>query len=46
MNNHPDQQTINHMKDKRNKAQAILNGKNSQEELDSTPKIVQKKQNL
>jgi hypothetical protein len=42
MNNHPDQQTINHMKEKRNKAQAILHRKKHQGELDSTPKIAQK----
>lgn len=42
MNNHPDQQTINHMKEKRNKAQAILHRKKHQGELASTPKIAQK----
>ena len=42
MNKHPDQQTINQMKKDRNKAQATLREKQSQEKLHSTQKAAQK----
>ena len=42
MNNHPDQHTINQMKEGKNLTQAALQEKQSQEKLGRTPQIAQK----